>query len=356
MVTLVAPGKAETLWHLLWANVLVGEAPAPEDLPRVFPWLAPTITSEGATVVVPEGNAHPLQCWWGMPRRIRLDFAASATPMPCGLTGAPDAVRVTGWRQRPRGPNYAAWGGRHPLTPHYQLKPGSEVLPLHPQPGGIGYRHWLGLVTEGDGGLRTPAAVVTAWRRTGRRATDLSPHTRLLAAGYDMDNMKARGFVESEMPLPGASDPEAQDELARALVRSADLVAGALRNAVRQALFSAGATVKLDAELLASQRERLWERTEPAFFAALLHQGEEPEADAKTRWLRLLREVALSLFDEAAPLRPETSMASAAPRIAAARRRLLFALTGFGKDGAALFGILGLPLPVPAAQKKRNAP
>ena len=200
---------------------------------------------------------------------------------------------------------------------------------------------------------RESPATIAAWRRTDRRAIDLGPRTRLLAAGYDMDNMKARGFVESEMPLPGASDPEAQDALAQALVRSADLVAGLLRNAVRQALFSPGATVKLDAELLASQRERLWERTEAAFFAALLRQGEEPEEGAKTAWLRLLREVALSLFDEAAPLRPETSMASAAPRIAAARRRLLFALTGFGKDGVALFGTLGLPLP--AAQKKRNA-
>lgn len=355
MVTLVAPGAADTLWRLLWANVLKGEPPAPEDLPRVFPWLAPTITSEGAAVVVPEVNAHPLQCWWGMPRRIRLDFAASAVPMPCDLTGTPDAVRVTGWRQRPRGANYAAWGGRHPLTPHYRLKPGSEVLPLHPQPGGVGYRHWLGLVTESEGGLRTPAATIAAWRRTNRRAIDLGPRTRLLAAGYDMDNMKARGFVESEMPLPGASDPEAQDVLAQALVRSADTVAGLLRNAVRQALFSAGATVKLDAELLASQRERLWERTETAFFVALLRQGKEPEEGAKTAWLRLLRAVALSLFDEAAPLRPETSMASAAPRIATARRRLLFALTGFGKDGVALFGILGLSLPVSAAQKKRNA-
>ncbi|UFN49149.1 type I-E CRISPR-associated protein Cse1/CasA [Roseomonas sp. OT10] len=355
MVTLVAPGKAETLWHLLWANVLVGEAPAPEELPRVFPWLAPTLTSEGATVVVPEVNAHPLQCWWGMPRRIRLDFAEAGAPTPCDLTGVPDTLRVTGWRQRPRGANYAAWGGRHPLTPCYRLKPGSEVLPLHPQPGGVGYRHWLGLVTEGDGGLRSPAPVVAAWRRIDRRAYDVGPRTRLLAAGYDMDNMKARGFVESEMPLPGAAEPEAQDALARALVRSADAVAGLLRNAVRQALFSAGTTVKLDAELLASQRERLWERTEAAFFDALLRQGEEAEQEAMAKWLRLLRSTALSLFDEAAPLRPETSMATAAPRIAAARRRLLFALTGHGKDGVALFGTLGLPLPVPAAQRKGKA-
>ena len=176
----------------------------------------------------------------------------------------------------------------------------------------------------------------------------------MLAAGYDMDNMKARGFVESEMPLPGAADPHAQDEFAKALVRAADLVAGLLRNAVRQALFSPGATVKLDAEMLTSQRERLWERTDAVFFDALFRQEEVPEEKAREGWARLLRGTALSLFDEAAPLRAEVSAAAAAPRIAAARRRLLFALTGHGKEGKALFSdILALPLPVPAAQ--RNA-
>lgn len=351
MVTLVAPGAAETLWHLLWANVLKGQAPRSEDLPRVFPWLAPTITSDAGVVVVPEVNAHPLQCWWGMPRRIRLDFVAGTAP--CDLTGMPDTVLVTGWRQRPRGAKYAAWGRVHPLTPHYQLKSGSEVLPLHPQPGGIGYRHWLGLITTSPDGLRTPAAAVAAWRVTDRRAQDLGGRTRLLAAGYAMDNMKARAFVESEMPLPGAVDPQAQDEFAQALVRAADLVAGLLRNAVRHALFSPGATVKLDAEMLASQRERLWERTDAAFFDALFRQGEVPEEKAREGWARLLRGTALSLFDEAAPLRAEVSAAAAAPRIAAARRRLLFALTGYGKEGKTLFSdILGLPLPASASQRK----
>ncbi len=34
------------LWHLLWANVPCGAPPDPAELPRVFPWLAPTRTSD----------------------------------------------------------------------------------------------------------------------------------------------------------------------------------------------------------------------------------------------------------------------------------------------------------------------
>jgi CRISPR system Cascade subunit CasA len=357
LTTLVAPDRPGTLWHLLWANVPVGERLTEQDLPRVFPWLAPTATSEGARVVTPE-SAHPLQCWWGMPRRIRLNFEVADLPAACDLTGLPDTVCVTGWRQRPRGANYVAWGKVHPLTPHYTLKPGSEWLAVHPQPGGIGYRHWLGLVTRTPEGLRLPAAAVAAWREDRERARDIGGRGRLLAAGYDMDNMKARAFVESEMPLPVTADDAARqrlDEFVTALVRSADQVAGLLRGAVRGALFSTGATVKIDAELLSTQRERLWERTEPPFLAALHRAaGGSDTAAERAAWQRMLRDTALVLFDEAAPLSSEAG--AAAPRIARARRNLLFALTGFGKDGAALFTTLSLPpAESRAARKGRTA-
>ena len=156
LVTMVAPQAKRTLWHLVWANVPVGKPAAPADFPHIFPWLAPTVLSNGGRGVTP-AEAHPLQAWWGMPRRIRLDFAETDPPTPCDITGRPDSVRVTGWRQRPNGANYLAWGGRHPLTPHFRLKPGEELLPVHPQPGGIGYRHWLGLVTATRDELRSPA-------------------------------------------------------------------------------------------------------------------------------------------------------------------------------------------------------
>ncbi len=353
LVTLVRPERP-SLWHLLWANTPCGEAPAMQDLPRILPWLAPTITSEGAQTVTPEAQAHPLQAFWGMPRRIRLDFATRDAPRPCDLTGAPDPVQVTGWRQRPRGTNYAAWGKVHPLTPHYQTKPGAEWLPVHPQPGGIGYRHWLGLVVEDA--QRAPAAAITAWRRDRRRDAGEGVHARLLAAGYDMDNMKARAFVESEMPLPGgaAEDQDRLDALAGALVRAADTAAGLLRNAVRHALFSPGAKVKLDAEGLASLRERLWAQTEQPFFDALRSAADRPGEDSgeepeRTAWATLLHRRAMSLFDEAAPLDPEAG--AAAPRIADARRALNFALLGFGKMGKAFFGTLALSEP----QRRENA-
>lgn len=348
LVTLVMPGTRPTLWQQVWANVPDGKPPAEADLPRIFPWLAPTITSDGAATVRPEHNAHPLQCWWGMPRRIRLDFATAETSQPCDLTGLPDAVQVRGWRQRPRGANYAGWGRLHPLTPHYAQKPGGEFLPLHPQPGGIGYRHWLGLVVASPDGLRLPATILGTWHEYRERDAGAGA-TRLLAAGYDMDNMKARGFVESEMPLPAAPDAEArkaQDALARQLVEAANLVANALRSAVRAALFSPAATVKPDAELLASTRERLWEATERDFFEFLA----AAPADAAPRWLARLREIALALFDEAAPLTPENG--HAAPRIGRARRTLIFTLAGFGKDGMELFKKLELPQPQPKAKKK----
>ncbi len=347
LITLVQPDRA-TLWHRLWANVPEGSAPAAGDLPRILPWLAPSLTSEGSRVVTPEADAHPLQAFWGMPRRIRLDFAAAAAPVPCDLSGEPDAVQVTGWRQRPRGANYAAWGRLHPLTPHYQPKPGGEWLPMHPQPGGIGYRHWLGLVV-GDG-QRLPAATIGAWRAGRRLDAGEGRGTRLLAAGYDMDNMKARAFVESEMPLPGADAGQQPrlDLLAADLVQAAELAAGLLRSAVRNALFSPGAKVKLDAEGFASLRERLWAQTEADFFAALsrstaAHEVEEGAEPERAAWATRLRTLSLALFDEAAPLSPEA--AAAAPRIAAARRGLRFALRGWGKPGREFFGLLKLPAP-----------
>jgi CRISPR system Cascade subunit CasA len=176
--------------------------------------------------------------------------------------------------------------------------------------------------------------------------------TRLLAAGFDMDNMKARAFVESEMPLPAAPDAVTQehlDRLAVRLVQAANQVAGLLRYAVRSALFRPGATVKLDAELFSSLRESMWEQTEAVFFALL---AAAPE-DATQQWLKRLRDLALVLFDEAAPLTPENG--GAAPRIGKARRNLLFALLGYGKDGAALFSALDLPAPEAKAKKKGKA-
>jgi CRISPR system Cascade subunit CasA len=357
LVTMVLPGAAPTLWQTIWANIPAGgRPPSPDELRRVFPWLAPTITSEGKPPVTPQ-TSHPLQCWWGMPRRIRLDFLAVDSPWTCDLTGESDTVRVATWRQRPRGANYAGWGTVHPLTPRYRQKADSEWLSVHPQAGGVGYRDWLGIVMSNADGTRLPAAAISTWRDRRQRDARITD-TRLAAAGYDMDNMKARAFVETEMPLPApaAENAQALDFLAANLVRSADQVASALRSAVRGALFSAGATVKFDTTVLTSVRDRLWEGTESPFFEMMEQAAGRVEDDmSKLRagWLKGLRDVALTLFDEAAPLAPETGQ-TVAQRVSRSRRFLGFTLAGYGKAGTDLFTLLGLPSPETNETKKRR--
>ena len=360
MTTLVIPGSQGSLWHMLWANVTLGYPPTVADLPLVFPWLAPTISSANGRTVTPD-SAHPLQVWWGMPRRIRLDIHPCDRACPCGITGRNDTSKVATWRQRKHGVKYDKWGDVHPLTPRSREKPNAEVLPLHPQPGGVGYRHWLGLVVKDAQGLRTPAPAVLAWRDRANDVAMPGVSDRLLAAGYDMKDMDARGFVESEMPLPAIADPDIRrrvDELAMALVRTADLVASLLRRAVRDALFSGGASVKLDWELLSVVREQLWDATDAAFHETLAREAGRAGADAGTEradWHKRLRSVAMTLFTQAAPLEADGGVLARSDagirRVLSARRNLLFAMQGYGKDGGALFEALGLA-PVPKVPKK----
>lgn len=356
MTTLVLPRGPATLWHTLWANVPLGVSPLVDEHRLVFPWLAPPPAAPA--LVVPETTAHPLQVFWGVPRRIRLNFVQHIEPRCCGLTGSDDNVQVTGWRQTRYNRTYTGWGRRHPLTPYYAQKIGGEFLAVHPKPDGVGYRHWLGLVLRSPDGLSLPAASIATWRTSRMRDVGRS-EARLIAAGYAMDSMKACAFVESEMPLPAARDVAVQmqlDETAIRLVRAADEVAKLLGHAVRSALFSAGTKVKPEAELLSSARERLWEQTEAGFFDTLERSAVRPTTDPDPElatWLVRLRHTALALFDEAAPL--SSLSGGAAPRIGRARRNLLLALTGFRKDGAALFEVLGLPASEPKAKKRKAA-
>ena len=319
LVTLVLPGSHATLWQTLWANVPTGgQAPAPADLPLVFPWMADTCSK-----ALTPADMHQSHVWWGMPRRIRL--VCRDAPLRCDLTGAEDTVAVDGWQQRP-GTAYVGWGRQHPLTPHYQQKPGGEWL-AHHQHGDVGYSQWLGLVLATPDGLRLPARTVSHWH-DGRGLDVEVESPRLLAAGYDMDQMTAVTFLEASLPLPGAanaSDQKRMDDLSRDLV----LAAGQVVSLLRKGLRDAGCATPGSAN-------RLWNETQGAFFSAL-------ETNlARADWLVLLRRVALALFDELAPIEPDTGSSSAA-RIAKARKFLGIALAGYGAAGATLFTTLQLP-------------
>lgn len=352
MVTMVAPGRHRSLWHHIWANVPLGRKPETADLPRVFPWLSPTITSVNDEVVTPDDVAHPLQVWWGMPRRIRLSFVQLPSPAPCDLTGALDSSVVTGWRQRPHGPKYVGWGARHPLTPTYQNKAGEEILSVHPNPGGVGYRNWIGLVLRSPDGLRRPAPIVSTWRNDRYRGTEEAKGARLIAGGYDTDNMKARGFMETEVPLVLASSKEVQerlDALATSLVRASERASYQLRKAVQQALYHPGAKVKATAHGIALLGDRVWLETESAFFSALDRaMSLDDTAPERVAWQVRLRGLALRIFDDTVPIDPLDRNNARQVR---ARFFLGLGLSGYGKDGQSFFQILEMPLP---AQEKKS--
>lgn len=355
LLTLVLPERKGSLWHLLWANVPCGKIPATTDLPRVFPWLAPTQGSQDGYKVTP-ANAHIAQVWWGMPRRIRLVFEQGKRS--CDLTAMLDHVTVTGWLQRPHGAKYEGWSRAHPLTPYRRPKPNDpEWLPVHPKIGGIGYRDWLGLVLASPDGTRIPANCITEVHARG-----IGRH-RLLAAGFDMRQMKARSFVESEMPIPGATDAKMRlriDSLATSMVRSAEAAASITRKAIRDALFSGSAKVKDEWEILNLAQEKIWEETETSFFSTL----SEPQARLATDerphpehhfWLRVLRRAAIDIFDELAPLAAD--MSAQAARVSNARRGLFFAFAGYGSQGQDLYKFLNIPPPEKGMKAKaRKAP
>lgn len=366
-----------TLWHLLWANVFwQSDWPNPLDrLDRVFPWLAPTRLSKTGKKTTPD-DAHPAQAFWGMPRRIRLDFEAATIEQPCGLTGATDDVVIARYRTKPHGNNYEGWSRAHPLTPYYRAKPGAaEWLPVHAQPGRLAYRDWLGLVVNDadENPTRVPAAVL--WLARDRLLdVGLRRTCRLSASGYDMDNMKARGFIESEMPLhlfPEGMVRTYAAAAVRTLVTAARRSQDALSAHIGRALAPGNppAADKGDRHLATI---RFWDQTEPSFYRLLddladrlapppgqAAGAEEMVLDGMEliarEWLPVLRREALAIFDDLVPL-DSLDFESLEFRIAA-RRSLVNTFAGYSKAGQALFTALNLPAPErrsPGKQQKRE--
>jgi len=202
--------EAQPLWNKLWANVQSAtqwsnQNSSDVDGPHlIFPWLSATRVSDpqSGRPTTPH-DAHPLQGYFGLPRRIRLDFDGAGK---CDITGLEDTVTVPRFRMLNYGVQYQAW--MHSLSPYYRAKDASEWLPVHAQPGGVGWRDWVGLTLSVPDANREPAKVISAF---GQRIDAFGPtQARLHAFGYDMDNMKARGWAEGTLPLFSVIDPDAR--------------------------------------------------------------------------------------------------------------------------------------------------
>jgi CRISPR system Cascade subunit CasA len=350
------------LWNLVWANVPTGQPVMPIELPLVFPWLTATRTSEAGRTPTTPIDTHDLLAFWGTARRIRLEFWPNPQATPCDILGAVDSVVVRGWQQRKHGAEYAAW--QHPLSPYYRQKPTDvEWLPVHAQPGGIGYRHWVGLLFDDVADApthRAARAVVTFRAKRLFQVAEGGAQVRwgLLAAGYDIyNNMKVRDFIESEMPVIEPGNPDRTKDfvlLIRQLIAGATEAVSLLGRSMRRALFSDSAKVALDAGLFVVVRSRFWDATEIAFLTQVQKAAAAADPDeVRQAWLRDLGHTTRALFAEAAPI--DATGADGRPdRIAGAAKSLNFALNGYGKDGESLRRALGLPLPEKTAHSAKT--
>ncbi|MCV9879676.1 type I-E CRISPR-associated protein Cse1/CasA [Brenneria izbisi] len=279
------------LWKKLWMNVVTQEVIPPGIVDAsVFPWLAATPTSDGSHPSTTPENAHPLQAYWGMPRRIELDFTALQHG-ECDLCGDESMSLLTHYRTKNYGIQYDSW--RHPLTPYRRaLKDdAAPFLSVKGQPGGLAYRDWLGLIIKSEDKLNRmfPATVV---QQNARR--EALRKTGLWCFGYDMDNMKARCWYEHRVPLLHDALRGHQEELQLAVELARDSV-GLLRQSIKEAWFSRPKDAKGDFSAI---DVAFWQETQPAFirFCQALAQNETSAAALK-RWQQSLYRYLLTNYD-----------------------------------------------------------
>ena len=348
LVAQASPGMPRSLWHDLWLNVQerhvfhAGGGDSDFTAPQLsFPWLAGVDAIQkkgGETAPV---QTHPAHVFWATPRRIRLDLDAVGQGL-CDLCGRESARLVRQYVTHNYGLNYKHnW--KHPLSPYYETKEG--LLPVHPQPGGLGYRHWLGWVLGMQTQKRKVERAAVIEHFFVAKAEQLpGARLRLWAFGFDMDNMKARCWYEATVPLYalGECAPSEQKNLREdvgAWLAGAEIAASFLRGAVKDAWFRRDA--RGDFSFVDTS---FWSGTETAFYVLLRDRiGTARNASAwdriahVERWQQALQRVALDLFD--------TQFVGAGPierqdpaRVASAHRHLRANLYG-----PKLRDALGLP-------------
>jgi CRISPR system Cascade subunit CasA len=321
-----------TLWETIWLNVITRDSfgnfgnARKTDGSDMFPWLGHTRTS-GKDETTPPRNVHPVQMFWGMPRRIRLVFENRTDAIQCDLCGCSVHNHTSGYSDKSYGINYKD-GWHHILSPYStDLKTGKS-LPHHGQPGGISYRNRLGLIqNSSEKNFKSePAVVVRLFRE--ERGSGLSETSdipfRLWAFGYDMDNMKARSWYEGTMPLIPIDKNirSGYESMVSRMIKTANLIAYNVRVSIKKALFAPGAEIARDLSVIDAE---FWQNSEPDFYSLL---GELQETlknkqhlnDLKLRWLSILTREGGMLFDRYS----QSNMISAADpkRIALARRDL----------------------------------
>lgn len=303
LTTLVTSDKQEkfNLWQMLWLNILTKDqfenytkyslSLSEVQNKIIFPWTVSTITSKEKEEVRPS-DVHPFQMYWGMPRRIRL-LVMENCPKLCSLCGRSGEHMVAEYVTKNYGINYSEdW--KHVLSP-YQLTKENKFFPIHPQPGGIGYQHWLGLILNDNA-----AAVVKAnnQRLLDEENENIESEIKVWAFGYDMDNMKARCWYESYMPLY---------KINRKFLERIQLNLPAFIDVTKQAKFYLSKALITCGISTKIANQQIWQQTEAKFYELLKEMfslavdlDNEQIIAIKQCWLEHVRRKALSIFEKLA--------------------------------------------------------
>ena len=302
LTTLVISRNQENpscLWEMLWLNVLTQtEFEIYTQLKlhdvenkNIFPWSEKTPTSENDKQVT-NLDVHPFQMYWGMPRRIHLLLVEEDCQKPCSICGRMSKQVVAEYVTKNYGIKYSEhW--RHVFSP-YRVDKTNQFFPMHPQPGGIGYRHWLELTLE------HPAAVVRAneERLQDEEYSSADREIKIYAFGYDMDNMKARCWYESYMPFYNISKGRVAD--VKSLVKQ-------FVDVTNMAKLSLNIALKVCDNSIVAAGQQIWHKTEGKFYkllkqvSSIIDSFNDAEIDKiKEDWLRHIQQQTLTIFEELA--------------------------------------------------------
>lgn len=282
------------LWRKLWLNVMpqdAAELPLPDLYDAsIFPWLAVTRTSEPPAnrVTTPE-LVNKLQAYWGMPRRIRLNFATTQSGF-CDMCGADSDELLSAMTVKNYGVNYEGW--RHPLTPYrLPIKESDGFFSVKPQPGGLIWRDWLGLSQDNqtDTNKEYPALVVKVFN--ARSLKDIK--AGLWGFGADFDNMKIRCWYEHHFPI--LMTENLIPHLRKAM-QTATRLLSLLRNALKDAWFADAKGARGDFSFIDID---FWNLTQGRFLTLIhdLENGHEP-GDRLNKWQRELWLFTRRYFDD----------------------------------------------------------
>lgn len=321
LTTLILPirtdGTPSTLWQIVWSNVICSDdgIPREEDLPRIFPWLAPTLTSEKGTSELHEKDpkAHPLQAFFGMPHRIRLNYQVNKQNTPCDLTGYYDEVIISFYERKKHGVNYGHW--QHPLTPYHLKK--NEISSYKAEILSLSFPNWaeISLKQTARSGDKNKGIIAKNIRQFQDLRRSLSipdlknqlPQAKLLVSGWAMNKAKPRLYILSEEPIHLHQNPAAQQELEKfaiKLVEAGKVACDELVNAIKDALKPKNnKKFKFKKQFIETIRTSFFSATNSSFHEGLGNAlnidptemtAREPIA---ARWREVLEAAALTLFD-----------------------------------------------------------